>query len=94
MVSGVTQNCLDIIKALYDEIIDKTVPVSSPRVAEMTKILENIHRAVNIGLVNELKIVADKMNIDIYEVIRAAATKPFGFTPYYPDQGLEDTAYQ
>ncbi len=88
VVSGVTQNCLDIIKALYDEIIDETVPVSSPRVAEMTKILENIHRAVNIGLVNELKIVADKMNIDIYEVIRAAATKPFGFTPYYPGPGL------
>jgi UDP-N-acetyl-D-glucosamine dehydrogenase len=57
-------------------------------VAEMTKLLENIHRAVNIGLVNELKIAADKMDIDIHEVIRAASTKPFGFTPYYPGPGL------
>ncbi|PRP68659.1 UDP-N-acetyl-D-glucosamine dehydrogenase, partial [Chromobacterium amazonense] len=58
------------------------------RAAEMTKLLENIHRAVNIGLVNEMKIVADKMGIDIHEVIRAAATKPFGFVPYYPGPGL------
>ena len=65
-------------------VIDKVVPVSSTRAAEMTKLLENIHRAVNIGLVNEMKIVADKMGIDIHEVIRAAATKPFGFVPYYP----------
>jgi len=88
VVSGYTKNCLELTMALYNIIVDKTVPVSSPRVAEMTKILENIHRAVNIGLVNELKIVADKMNIDIYEVIEAAATKPFGFTPYYPGPGL------
>ena len=88
VVSGYTENCLKLTKALYDQIVDQTVPVSSPRVAEMTKILENIHRAVNIGLVNELKMVADKMNIDIYEVINAAATKPFGFTPYYPGPGL------
>ena len=88
VVSGVTQNCLELTKTLYDQIVDKTVPVSSPKVAEMTKIMENIHRAVNIGLVNELKIVADKMDIDIFEVINAAATKPFGFTPYYPGPGL------
>jgi len=88
VVSGVTENCLLLTKVLYDQIIDQTVPVSSPKVAEMTKIMENIHRAVNIGLVNELKMVADKMNIDIYEVINAAATKPFGFTPYYPGPGL------
>jgi len=88
VVSGFTSNCLEMTKALYDQIVDQTVPVSSPRVAEMTKILENIHRAVNIGLVNELKMVADKMDIDIYEVINAAATKPFGFTPYYPGPGL------
>jgi len=88
VVSGYTENCLELTKALYDQIVDQTVPVSSPRVAEMTKILENIHRAVNIGLVNELKMVADKMDIDIYEVIKAAATKPFGFTPYYPGPGL------
>lgn len=88
VISGHTKECLKIIKFLYDQIIDKTVSVSSTRAAEMTKILENIHRAVNIGLVNELKIVADKMNIDIYEVINAAATKPFGFTPYFPGPGL------
>jgi len=88
VVSGVTDNCLELTKTLYNQIIDKTVPVSSPKVAEMTKVLENIHRAVNIGLVNELKMVADKMGIDIYEVIKAAATKPFGFTPYFPGPGL------
>jgi len=88
VVSGVTENCLELTKTLYDQIVDQTVPVSSPKVAEMTKIMENIHRAVNIGLVNELKMVADKMDIDIYEVINAAATKPFGFTPYYPGPGL------
>ena len=88
VVSGHTKNCLEITKILYDKIVDQTVPVSSTQVAEMTKILENIHRAVNIGLVNELKMVADKMNIDINEVIKAASTKPFGFTPYYPGPGL------
>jgi len=88
IVSGVTDKCLELTKALYDRIVDQTVPVSSPKVAEMTKILENIHRAVNIGLVNELKMVADKMDIDIYEVINAAATKPFGFSPYFPGPGL------
>jgi UDP-N-acetyl-D-glucosamine dehydrogenase len=88
VISGVTNNCLQIIECVYSQIVDKTVPVSSPKVAEMTKILENIHRAVNIGLVNELKMVAEKLNIDIYEVINAAATKPFGFTPYYPGPGL------
>ena len=64
------------------------MPVSSARTAELTKLLENIHRAVNIGLVNEMKIIADRMQIDIHEVIRAAATKPFGFVPYYPGPGL------
>jgi len=88
VVSGVTENCLELTKILYDQIVDQTVPVSSPKVAEITKILENIHRAVNIGLVNEIKMVADKMDIDIYEVINAASTKPFGFTPYYPGPGL------
>ncbi len=88
VVSGITKDCLSIVKSLYNSIIDETVPVSSTKVAEMTKILENIHRAVNIGLVNELKVIADKMNIDIYEVIKAASTKPFGFTPYYPGPGL------
>ena len=88
VVSGITQNCLKITQTLYNQIVDTTVPVSSTKIAEMTKILENIHRAVNIGLVNELKMVADKMDIDIYEVINAAATKPFGFTPYFPGPGL------
>tara|TARA_Y100000591_G_C21831865_1_gene700131 strand:- start:565 stop:1872 length:1308 start_codon:yes stop_codon:yes gene_type:complete len=88
VVGGVTSECLNIGIELYKNIITKIVPVSSTRVAEMTKILENIHRAVNIGLINEMKVVADKMNINIYEVINAAATKPFGFTPYYPGPGL------
>lgn len=85
---GVTPACQEIGLALYGAVIDKVVPVSSTRAAEMTKLLENIHRAINIGLVNEMKIVADKMDIDIHEVIRAAATKPFGFVPYYPGPGL------
>ncbi len=85
---GYTPACLEVGMALYGQVIDKVVPVSSTRTAELTKLLENIHRAVNIGLVNEMKIVADKMGIDIHEVIRAAATKPFGFVPYYPGPGL------
>jgi UDP-N-acetyl-D-glucosamine dehydrogenase len=88
VVGGVTENCLKTGIAIYQNIIDKIVPVSSTQVAEMAKILENIHRAVNIGLINEMKIIADKMNINIYEVIDAASTKPFGFTPYYPGPGL------
>tara|TARA_Y100000590_G_scaffold20022_2_gene23400 strand:- start:11214 stop:12515 length:1302 start_codon:yes stop_codon:yes gene_type:complete len=88
IVSGITNICSDLTKVLYDQIVDVTVPVSSTKVAEMTKILENIYRSVNIGLVNELKILTNKMNIDIYEVIMAASTKPFGFTPFYPGPGL------
>jgi UDP-N-acetyl-D-glucosamine dehydrogenase len=85
---GHTKNCLEVGQALYESAIETVVPVSSTKAAEMTKLLENIHRAVNIGLVNEMKVVADRMGIDIYEVIRAAATKPFGFVPYYPGPGL------
>jgi UDP-N-acetyl-D-glucosamine dehydrogenase len=85
---GITASCLEIGLVLYQSIIDKVVPVSSARAAEMTKLLENIHRAVNIGLVNEMKIVADKMGLDIHEIIRAASTKPFGFVAYYPGPGL------
>lgn len=85
---GATKACLEAGLALYSPAIDRVVPVSSTRAAELTKLLENIHRAVNIGLVNEMKIIADKMDIDIHEVIRAAATKPFGFTAYYPGPGL------
>ena len=85
---GITPACLEVGVTLYGSIIDKVVPVSSTRVAEMTKLLENIHRSVNIGLVNEMKIVADRMGIDIHEVIQAASTKPFGFVPYQPGPGL------
>ncbi|MGK5057249.1 nucleotide sugar dehydrogenase [Janthinobacterium sp. LB2P49] len=85
---GTTEACQQAGIALYSPAIDTVVPVSSTRAAELTKLLENIHRAVNIGLVNEMKIIADKMDIDIHEVIRAAATKPFGFTAYYPGPGL------
>ncbi len=88
VVGGHTAACLEVGKALYGQAIDRIVPVSSTKAAEMTKLLENIHRAVNIGLVNEMKIVADRMGIDIFEVIDAAATKPFGFTAYYPGPGL------
>ncbi len=88
VVGGFTPACLEAGVALYSKVIDQVVPVSSTKAAEMTKLLENIHRAINIGLVNEMKIVADVMGIDIHEVIRAAATKPFGFVPYYPGPGL------
>jgi len=88
VVGGHTEACMEVGKTMYQSAIDQIVPVSSTKAAEMTKLLENIHRAVNIGLVNEMKIVADRMDIDIHEVIRAAATKPFGFTPYYPGPGL------
>ena len=88
VVGGVTSVCLEVAEVLYGQVIDEGVSVSSTRAAEMTKLLENIHRAVNIGLVNELKMVTDKMGIDIFEVINAAASKPFGFTPYYPGPGL------
>lgn len=85
---GTTPKCLRAGMALYGPAIDNVIPVSSTQAAELTKLLENIHRAVNIGLVNEMKIIADKMGIDIHEVIRAAATKPFGFTAFYPGPGL------
>jgi UDP-N-acetyl-D-glucosamine dehydrogenase len=88
VIGGHTPACLKVGIALYEQAIDQVVPVSSTKAAEMTKLLENIHRAVNIGLVNEMKVVADRMGIDIFEVVDAAATKPFGFTPYYPGPGL------
>jgi UDP-N-acetyl-D-glucosamine dehydrogenase len=88
VVGGVTPNCLKIALELYNQVIVKTVPVSSPRAAEATKLLENIYRSINIALVNELKIVFSKMNIDVWEVIDAASTKPFGFQPFYPGPGL------
>ncbi|MFV3404964.1 UDP-N-acetyl-D-glucosamine 6-dehydrogenase [Pseudomonas sp. NY15463] len=88
VIGGHTPACLEVGVALYEQAIDRVVQVSSTKAAEMTKLLENIHRAVNIGLVNEMKVVADRMGIDIFEVVDAAATKPFGFTPYYPGPGL------
>ncbi|MFT6792630.1 MAG: UDP-N-acetyl-D-glucosamine dehydrogenase [Rubritalea sp.] len=88
VVGGTTPACLEVGIALYESAISSVVPVSSTRVAEFSKLLENIYRAVNIGLVNELKIAADQMGIDIWEVIDAAATKPFGFKAFYPGPGL------
>jgi UDP-N-acetyl-D-glucosamine dehydrogenase len=88
LVGGVTPACLETGVALYSSICEKVVPVSSPQIAEFSKLLENIYRAVNIGLVNEMKMVADSMGLDIWEVITAAATKPFGYTPFYPGPGL------
>lgn len=88
VIGGMTPACLARGVDIYSHIVEKLVQVSSPEAAEMTKLLENIHRSVNISLVNEMKIVATRMGIDIFEVIRAAATKPFGFTPFYPGPGL------
>jgi len=88
VVGGVTAACREVAAALYQQVIEKVVPVSSPRAAELTKLLENIYRSVNIALVNELKMLADRMGIDIWEVIEAASTKPFGFSPFYPGPGM------
>jgi len=88
VVGGYTKNCLTLAIALYDSIVVKTVPVSSTRVAETTKLLENIYRAVNIALVNELKMLCDSMGMDVWEVIEASKTKPFGFQAFYPGPGL------
>ena len=88
IVGGVTQSCLEVGNALYKLSIEQVVCVSSTKVAEMTKLLENIQRAVNIGLVNEMKVVAERMGVDIFEVVDAASTKPFGFMPFYPGPGL------
>lgn len=88
VVGGVTKECVEIACAMYDKVIVQTVPVSSTAAAEATKLLENIFRSINIALVNELKMVFDKMGIDIWEVIKAASTKPFGFKAFYPGPGL------
>ena len=88
VVSGHTSACLRAVKTLYQQVIQKLVPVSSTRAAELTKLLENIYRSINIALVNELKMLADRMGIDIWEVIEAASTKPFGYSPFYPGPGM------
>ncbi len=88
VLGGMTESCNEVAKALYEKVIVKVVNVSSPAVAEATKIVENVYRSINIALVNELKMVFDKMGIDVWEVINAAATKPFGFNAFYPGPGL------
>ena len=88
VVGGLNRQASELAGALYGSIFNRTVPVSSPAVAEMTKLLENIYRCVNIALVNELKLLCLRMGIDIWEVIAAASTKPFGFHPFYPGPGL------
>jgi UDP-N-acetyl-D-glucosamine dehydrogenase len=88
VVGGITEACRDLACALYAQAVDKVVPVGTTRVAEATKILENVYRAVNIALVNELKIAFERMGIDVWEVLEAAKTKPFGFQAFYPGPGL------
>jgi UDP-N-acetyl-D-glucosamine dehydrogenase len=88
VVGGFTPDCAKLASALYGTAIETIVPVSSTRVAEMVKLLENTFRAVNIGLVNELALMCDRMNIDVWEVVDAARTKPFGFMAFYPGPGL------
>jgi UDP-N-acetyl-D-glucosamine dehydrogenase len=88
VIGGMTEDCNVLAAALYDGAIKTIVPVSSPRVAEMVKLLENTFRAVNIGMVNELALMCDRMGIDVWEVVKAAATKPFGFMAFYPGPGL------
>jgi len=88
VVGGTTPGCIEVASALYRTAIDTVVPVSSTQVAEMVKLLENTFRAVNIGLVNELALMCHRMGIDVWEVIDAARTKPFGFMPFYPGPGL------
>ncbi len=88
VVGGVTQACTDVAVRLYRQRLERVVAVSSPQVAEMVKLLENTFRSVNIGLVNELALMCARLKIDVWEVIEAAATKPFGFMPFYPGPGL------
>lgn len=88
VIAGDGEQASDLMKALYGAVVDTVVPVSSPSVAEAVKITENVFRAVNIALVNELKVIYDAMGIDVWEVIDAASTKPFGFMPFYPGPGL------
>jgi len=88
IVSGITKKCTSIAVTLYGQIIDKVVPVSSTESAEMVKLLENTFRIVNVGLVNEIALICDRLKLDTWEVIDAAATKPFGFMPFYPGPGL------
>ena len=88
VIGGVTPRCTEIAHALYETIIEQIIPVSSPKVAEMVKLLENTYRAVNIALMNEMAMICDRLEIDVWEVIEAAKTKPYGFTPFYPGPGV------
>jgi len=88
VLGGITSKCTEYSKKVYDQVFDKVVPVSSAETAEMTKLLENTFRMINIGLVNEMVMVCDKLGVDVWEVIDAAATKPFGFMKFYPGPGL------
>lgn len=88
IIGGVTPECTAIASALYGHIVNQVYPVSSPTAAEMVKLLENTFRAVNIGLVNEIAIISEKLKLDVWEIIAAAATKPFGYMPFYPGPGL------
>lgn len=88
VIGGVTNNCTKLASLFYSKFVDKVITVSTPRVAEMVKLLENTFRSVNIALVNELALMCKRMEIDIWEVIEAARTKPFGFMPFYPGPGL------
>ena len=88
VVGGYSPACLEVAVALYGSALKEVVPVSSTRVAELAKLLENIYRCVNIAMVNEMKMLCDRMNVDVWEVIQAASTKPFGFQPFYPGPGL------
>ena len=88
VVGGVTSTCTELTRLLYSQIIKEVIPVSSPRSAEMVKLLENTYRIVNIGLINELALLCNKMDVDVWEIINAAKTKPFGFMPFYPGPGV------
>ena len=94
VVGGMDERSLELAAALYAHAVVEVVPVSAPEVAEACKILENTYRAVNIALVNELKVLYDRMGIDVWEVIAAAKTKPFGFQAFYPGPAWEDTAFR
>jgi UDP-N-acetyl-D-glucosamine dehydrogenase len=88
VIGGVTPDCLEVAVALYGTVVDQPVPVSSTATAEMVKLLENTFRAVNIGLVNEVALMCDKLGLNVWEVVGAAASKPYGFMPFYPGPGL------
>ena len=88
IVGGITPQCTEIARVFYSQFIERVIPVSSTKCAEMVKLLENTFRSVNIGMVNELALMCDLLGVDVYEVIDAAATKPFGFSPFYPGPGL------